>query len=377
MGKRGLVIGGSVAGLASAVALARRGWTMTVIERDPPPETDSGDEAFTSWDRRNVPQFHQPHLFSSRSRNLLLEYIPQVVDQLHADGIEESNTFKMLAPPDLWTADDDQYTGFLTRRPAFELALRLVAEAEPGVEIRGREVVDGLLYADAADDHATDATALPTVTGVRLRDGTELTADLVLDCGGRRSPVAKWLAADCGVTVPEEIQTTSTTYYTRYYRQRPESMLNQLALFAIRGVVENIAFAGFTGDHGTFGISYFVADHDDELKVLRHNWAWETAGRLFPMIEPWLDPANSEPIHDVQVMAGNVNSRRRYVVDGEPLVLGLLAVGDSLCTTNPAYGWGASMALSYAFAASEAFAASGGDLRRLALAYDEAVAAEA
>ena len=53
-------------------------------------------------------------------------------------------------------------------------------------------------------------------------------------------------------------------------------------------------------------------------------------------------------------MAGHQNVRRHYVVDGEPLVRGLLPVGDSLCTTNPQYGWGASMALTYAFAAVSA-----------------------
>ena len=65
-------------------------------------------------------------------------------------------------------------------------------------------------------------------------------------------------------------------------------------------------------------------------------------------------PRTGRPLHDVATMAGHQNVLRHWMCDGEPVVLGVLPVGDSLCTTNPAYGWGASMALTYAFAAVEA-----------------------
>lgn len=134
---------------------------------------------------------------------------------------------------------------------------------------------------------------------------------------------------------------------------------------------------GFPGDKGTFAILLATPPDDEELRGLRHTPVWEAVARALPTVAPWIDPANATPLHDVQVMAGHKNVRRRYVVDGEPLVLGLLPVGDSLCTTNPAYGWGSSMALTYAFAAVEAIADHVDDMRKLALAYDAAVADEA
>ncbi len=185
MTRRAAVIGGSVAGLASAIGLARRGWEVTVVERDLAPDTDDGDEAFLVWDRRNVPQFRQPHAFSARSRNLLLEHIPEVVDWLRADGIPEINLFKMLAPPELWSDEDDAYTGLWSRRPAFELAIRRTAEVEPGVTIVVPAVVRGLQMEQGSPLR---------VIGIVLADGTRIDADLVLDCAGRRSPVSKWLA---------------------------------------------------------------------------------------------------------------------------------------------------------------------------------------
>jgi flavin-dependent dehydrogenase len=51
----------------------------------------------------------------------------------------------------------------------------------------------------------------------------------------------------------------------------------------------------------------------------------------------------------------------------------VLLVGDSLCTTNPTYGWGASMALTHAFAAVDTLQRVGDDPKMLALAYDETI----
>ena len=369
MGSRVVVLGAGVGGLAAAIGLGRRGHQVTVVERDLGPTTDDGDEAFLTWERRGVPQFRQPHAFSARSRNLLLAHAPDVIERLKADGIEETNIFKLLAPADEWRPEDDAFTGLMTRRPAFELALRRAVEVEPGVELLCPAAAAGLRYLGAVEQPRR-------VSGVRLADGRELDADLVLDCGGHRSPVPRWLAEE-GINVPQDVQDCEVVYYTRYYRQKPESTLLPVTLFGVRGELERLFFIGFIGDHGTCGFLLSASPDDAELRVLRQNWAWEAIARSIPSVAPWIDPANATPLHDVQVMAGHQNVRRRYVVDGEPLVLGLLPVGDSLCTTNPAYGWGASMALTYAFAAVDAVVSHGADARAVVLAYDAAVAPEA
>jgi 2-polyprenyl-6-methoxyphenol hydroxylase-like FAD-dependent oxidoreductase len=368
MNKHAVVLGGAVAGLAAAIGLARRGWTVTVVERDPPPPPGDGDSAFVTWERRSVPQFRQPHAFTARARNLLLEHAPDVVDRLRADGIEESNVFKMLTPPELWQPDDDAFTGLMTRRPAFELALRQTAEAEPGVEMLCPHVVSGLRY-------APDPGPTPRVIGVKLADGRELAADVVLDCGGKRSPVARWLA-EVGVDVPEDVQDCGIVYYTRYYRRNAASPLPLLALFGVVGEIESCVFLGFAGDHDTYGIMLGPRPEDDAMRVLKETNAWEAVARSIPAVAPWVDPANGTPLNDVQPMAGNQNVHRYYVVDGEPLVLGMLTVGDALCTTNPFYGWGASMALTYAFRAAQVADDHLGDPKGMALAYEAAVRRE-
>ena len=369
MVRQAAIIGGSVGGLATGVGLARRGWRVTIYERDVGPVTNDGDEAFLTWDRRHVPQFRQPHAFSARSRTLLLDYIPEVVEWLLGDGIEEINLFKLLAPPEMWSTDDDAYTGLWSRRPAFELAMRRTAEREPGVTIVAPAAVSGLL-SGAGPKRPLE------VTGVRLADGSVLEADLVIDAGGRRSPVGAWLAT-AGVEVPCEVQECGAVYYARYYRLRRGGSGGVFGILGAREVLDGIAVLGFPGDHDTYGVAAFVSDDDDSMKGLRRDRAWDAVMAALPRVAPWTHPDQGTPLTAVQFMGGHQNVRRRDVIDGRPLTHRLLAVGDSLCTTNPQYGWGASMALTYAFAAVEAATAHGDDPEAMALAYDDAVGAEA
>ncbi|GLW06787.1 FAD-binding monooxygenase [Microtetraspora sp. NBRC 13810] len=367
-GGRVVVLGGGIAGLASAIALAGHGRTVTLIERDPPPP-GGGQDPFLAWKRRGVPQFRLPHGFSARARSLLAAHAPDVLERLRADGIEEINVFKQLISPELWQPADDEFTVVWARRSAFELALRRSAEAQPGIRFLCPAVASGLNFAPAGDGP-------PRVTGVRLADGRELAADLVLDCGGRRSPVPRWLAAEKAY-VHTDLQDCQTVYFSRYYRFTPRCELPKTSVAVLRGDLESMMYIGFPGDHDTFAICMEVRPDDRDMRLLRHTWAFEAVARSIPDVASWVDPANATPLADVQLMGGHHNVRRRYVADGRPVVLGLLAAGDALCTTNPAYGWGASMALTYAFAAARAAVEHASDPVAMALAYDAATAAEA
>jgi len=361
------IIGGSIAGLGAAVGLAEHGIAVTVIERDPGPDTESGDDAFLSWSRPGVTQFRQVHGFSARTRNLLMEHAPAVVERLRADGVDEMNFFKMLAPPELWTDDDDAYGSLWTRRPGLELALRRHVEAHSSISLVSPAAVANLLFAAGA----------PTrVTGLRLEDGTEIEADFVFDGGGRRSPVPRWLAA-AGVEIPFVEQDCDGTYYCRYYRRNPQSPMSPLALIGSGGATQRLLFNTFTGDHDTYGLLFSVRPDDKPLHALRHDAVFEAVADAVPALSAWIKPETGRPLHSVEVMAGNRNRRSHYVPDGEPLVLGLLPIGDALCTTNPFYGWGASMALTYGFEAARAVAEHPDDLRSAAIAYEGAVGPEA
>ena len=362
-----LIIGAGIAGLGAALGLDAQGHSVTLVEQDPSSPTTSGDAAFDVWDRRSVPQFRQAHGFSARSRTLLLRYAPGVVERLAHDGIIEANGFKMVAPPEMHEPEDDAFTGFMTRRPAFELAMRIEAEDRPNIRFECPATVTGLSFSSHEP---------PTVDGVRLADGRVLRGDVVLDAGGRRSKVSAWLN-DVGVAIDQTVQDCGLTYYTRYFRRTATSPLPLPAVFGIRTSVECMLVLGFTGDHDTYAIVMGSASWDEELRDLRHDWAWEAVAAGLAGTAPWVAPENGTPLGSVATMTGHRNVLRDYRLDQTPAVLGLLPIGDSLCTTNPAHGWGASMALTYAFAACDAINAGTGDLPQLANRYAIAAVPEA
>ncbi len=81
--------------------------------------------------------------------------------------------------------------------------------------------------------------------------------------------------------------------------------------------------------------------------------------RTVPVYAAWLDVM--DPITDVFPMAGLHNTLRCLVADGKPVVTGLHAIGDSVCTTNPTLGRGLVLALTGAADLADTLAESGAD----------------
>lgn len=353
------MVGGGIAGLMSALLLARRQHAVTLIDRDAPPESAA------SWHRPGVPQFRLPHAFIGRVRTVLRHNAPDVLDRLTAAGVAQVNLFRQVIPPTRWDTADEEFTGLWARRSTFEYALRQAVHDEPGITLR-------------CPDRVVDLVLTPAgrVAGVRLAGGTELFADLVLDCTGSRSPLSRRLEVH-GIDLPTQSQDCETIYFSRHYRFTPDCRLPRAAVAMLRGMFADGTFNGFPGDDATYAFALECHPANPIAQRLRHVAGWEAAARAIPAVAPWVDPANGTPVEDVQVMGGLRNTRRRFVADGRPVVLGLLPVGDSLCATNPAYGWGAAMALTYACALADAVTEHRTDLAAIALAYDRATAEDA
>ena len=285
--------------------------SVSVVERDPGPPDCDGDAAFVEWERRSVPQFRQAHAFTARARNLLLEHAPEVVDRLLADGIEEMNVFKDLAPPETWLPEDDAFTGLGTRRPAVRARTSPDRRGTSRYRFLVSAVVSGLLYDGEGGSQSR------RVNGVTLVDGRKLAADVVLDCGGRRSPVTRWLA-DAGIVVPEDIQECGVVYYTRYARQHEHSTLPRLALFGVRGELDSVLFMGFGGDHDTYGIMISPRPEDEALRALRNTQVWEAVARWRAMALEYDAAIRSEADAVYRESAAN-DRARAYRSTGRPV----------------------------------------------------------
>jgi 2-polyprenyl-6-methoxyphenol hydroxylase-like FAD-dependent oxidoreductase len=355
-----IVVGGGIAGLGTALACARDGHQVTVLERDDTPMPPDADAAF-GWQRTGAPQVRHSHAFLARLRNLLRDRAPDVLEALFASGAAEirfTDDLPITLTDRSPRPGDDDLVALACRRTTFEWVLRKQALAEPGVEFRHGVAATGL---DAHAGAPGISPSIPRVVGV---DGVP--ADLVVDARGPRSSSADWLAAIGAAPVAEELNESGIVYFSRFYRIRPgvEAPPYVGPTAADLGYLK---YAIFLGDNRTFSITYAVESHDDQLRrALASPDAFETVARSLVAVAPWRLEGVADPITDVHVMAGLRNRFRSLVdTDGAPLVHGFVSVGDASVCTNPLYGRGCSLAFVHAFGLADALREHGDDLDAL------------
>ncbi|GAB3308531.1 FAD-dependent oxidoreductase [Geodermatophilus aquaeductus] len=336
-----VVAGAGISGLTAALALARQGHRVRVVDRDGTARP-AGVDAAAAWERRGVAQFHQPHAFLARLHAELDAGLPDVLASLVAHG---------AAPVDL----PDGLRALWCRRSTLEWVLQAAAEAEPGVELRHAAVADV-------------ETAGGAVAGVRLVDGAVLPADLVVDATGRRGRLSRRWSGDT-VDVP-----TDEVYVSRRYRLLPGAEFGPVE----RGVVsvaegDGYAVLVFPHDAGTFSVCLTRLPDDEDLACLRELSSFEAATRAVPLAALWTDPARAVPISPVMVMGG-LRSTFRLLDDAAPL--GLHPLADAVSTSNPHFGRGSALAVAHALRLAGAVADAPGDARSWRAQVDDWVRGE-
>jgi 2-polyprenyl-6-methoxyphenol hydroxylase-like FAD-dependent oxidoreductase len=355
-----VVAGGGIVGLSLAMMLTKQGHEVTVLERDDGGVPGSPDEAWQAWDRHSVAQFRQPHYLHAAGRQVLDEALPEVTQALRGAG---GTVFDVLAlmPPfitDRTPRDgDERFVTVTGRRPVIEYA---VATAAQDLDVRRGVFVTDLVTGPEA------AAGVPNVTGVRTSQGEELAADLVIDAMGRRSGLPGWLADLGARPLDEEAEDSGFIYYTRYFRQAngatPSFITGLLTPF------DSFSLLTLPGDAGTWSVTVYISSRDQALKEVRHAEKWRSVVAACPLHAHLLD---GEPVSDVLAMGGIVDRHRRTVVDGTPVLTGLLTVGDSACCTNPSLGRGMTMGLMHAAGTAEVIGDHLGDPVALALEHDQ------
>ncbi len=368
-----VVVGGGVAGLGSALVLARQGHDVTVVERDDTPMPTSADDAF-EWDRRGAPQVRHSHAFLARLTGLLRREHADVYEALLAEGATEMR-FGDDLPPTITDFQlepgDDELVMLACRRTTFEWVLRRCALAEGRVSFRTGVGVDGLVTASTSL-----VDGIPHVAGVRLADGNTVEGDLVVVAAGRRSALSDWLVDAGTAPVYEEVDDTGIVYFSRFYRLR-EGHDYPPRTGPIGGDLGYLKYGVFVGDNRSFSVTLATPTADDELrKMLADPHVFDECARQLVATAPWLD-GRAEPITpDVHVMAGLLNRWRDYVPDGMPVATGVVPVGDAVLCTNPLYGRGCSVAFWGAHLMAQAVAAHPGDPVAIMRAYDTALREE-
>lgn len=323
-----LILGAGLNGLSTALLLARDGHRVTVVDRDPAPP-EPGTE-WDGWQRPGVAHFRFAHIMLPRWYTQMRTDLPEVLDEVTAAGGIALNMADLLPEPARGPRrpDDDRFDTVNACRPTLDAAFARVADRTPGVTVRHGVTVTGL---EVDGRH---------VTGVRTRAGEVLHADLVVDCGGRRSALSAWLTA-AGLRAPaEERQDAGFVYFGRHFRGRHP--------FAVQPLLQHhdsLSIITLPTDRDTWTAVFVASTRDHALRALRDPACWDAALALYPLAAPWRD---GEPITGVDVMAGLADRCRSLLVDGEPVATGVVSVGDSAFCTNPSLGRGSSIGLLHA-----------------------------
>jgi 2-polyprenyl-6-methoxyphenol hydroxylase-like FAD-dependent oxidoreductase len=319
-----VVIGGSIAGLLSARVLSDHFHKVTLLERDPRP--DSADP------RKGIPQGRHLHVVMEAGLKVLEDLFPGVTKEMQAEGADLSDAGRDTAWHHYGAWKPRYVSGIetiLCTRPYLEWKVRGRIATLPNVEVRHECTVTELLTEEARTQ----------VTGVRL-EGPEgaasLSASLVVDASGRGSRAPRWLES-LGYGRPEEEQVSIDLAYTSRLYERPAQVPGDwkvLGVYSRPPATRSALMCNVEGGRWMVSLSGYFGDHPptDEQGFLDF-------ARSLPAPHVYHTLRNARPVTP-PVMHKIPSSRWLHYERMPRLPEGLLLLGDTVCALNPVYGQG-------------------------------------
>ena len=320
IGKRAIVIGGSIAGLLTARVLSDYFDRVVILDRDELPATPQA--------RIGVPQSVQPHVLFTKGYRILAEFFPGIEEKLEDNGalsIDWAREFKHFADEHWGIKPEDasDIVSVTCSRYLLEWTIRQELLKLPNIEVLESSKVTGLI-----------CDRQNRITGVKLNSG-ELNAELVVDASGRGSQAPQWLE-QIGISVPETTVNPFLGYATRRYKL-PDNLHPDWKVLLISQ----------SPPHNT-RLGYLARIENDELIATLGGYAkdfppLDDAGflefaRSLAQPDFYNAIAHATPTSPIYAHRATANRMRHY--DKVELPQGFIALGDAVCALCPVYGQG-------------------------------------
>ncbi len=347
---RAIVIGAGLGGLLVARAIADHFAEVLVLDRDILPGSPA--------QRRNVPQGHHVHALLARGRMTIESFFPGIGHELVRDGAIRAETRRDLT----WfqmggyhATPNRGQEALLQSRPLLEFHIRRRVAALPNVVILDGCQVNGLL---ATRDPQRVTGVLTSLVSEPDREH-ELAAALTVDASGRGSRLPSWLER-LGYEVPPPVSAgVEARYATRLFRRDPDSDARPATVIvASAGNRRGGVALAQEGDRWLVTLaSRGGAQPPSELPAYIE-WARSLeAPDIYRLIR------HASPLDDGAIYRFSRSTRRLYE-RMERFPDGVLPAGDALCSFNPVYAQGMTIAAIEAEQLGACLASGTGDLAR-------------